>query len=259
MSGMKTAGAAIGCVSIALLMGVRRLLNRTRRRATTALARQHLCTRQRQRPAGVDCGKCHELRQLLHLPALTSVDVEELQRGQQVQKQVREGAEGWGFVVVDINAPADVVFDLLQDFRSYPDMIPVVRDAEVVSRTSIDGLINARCKYKISKFFLSISAVHEVDTHLKLVRFGLDPAEAGLVLREATGLWYVEPCAPEDGGCRVWFRASIKASALVPQWLLDYAAERALRKATKWLKPFAEQLWDTKLMLKHNMALKPDP
>jgi hypothetical protein len=34
--------------------------------------------------------------------------------------------------------------------------------------------------------------------------------------------------------------ATVKVNHLVPLWLVEYAADRALTRATAWLKPFIE-------------------
>jgi hypothetical protein len=35
--------------------------------------------------------------------------------------------------------------------------------------------------------------------------------------------------------------ATVKVNSLVPLWLVEYAADRALKRATAWLKPFVEK------------------
>ena len=35
--------------------------------------------------------------------------------------------------------------------------------------------------------------------------------------------------------------ATVKVNSLVPLWLVEYASERALKRATAWLKPWVEE------------------
>jgi len=151
---------------------------------------------------------------------------------------------GSGMVVVDVNAPPAVVLECLGSFEEYPQMIPVVRRAEVLSRTSAEGTTLARLNYRLSRFWLSVSVAHAVDPSAGAVRFDLDPSSSKHVLREASGSWHVEQ-APGDhpGRSRVWLRVMLRASAVLPHWLLDYASERALRRASSWLRPHVERLW----------------
>mmetsp|Transcript_38478 Transcript_38478/g.86768 ORF Transcript_38478/g.86768 Transcript_38478/m.86768 type:complete len:330 (+) Transcript_38478:77-1066(+) len=186
-----------------------------------------------------------DLRQRWGTHSLTPTDIETLQSGQPVQKQQREGTMGSGLVVFEVAAPPSVVLDCLGNFEDYPQMIPVVRRAEVLSRSpTLDGGILARLNYRISRLWISLSVVHVVDTIAGVVRFGLDTTSSRTVLQEADGFWQVEQ-APGDhpGRSRVWLRVSLRASSLLPHWIIDYAAERALRRATSWLKPYTEQLW----------------
>lgn len=179
------------------------------------------------------------------LPQLSVADQHKLRNGVRLQKQERDGARGSGFVVVDVAAPRALVLDCLSSFEDYPDKIPVVRHAKVKSRVKVaKGITSCSCDYKISRFELGISAVHNVDLSNGIVRFGLDPTYPRLVLREATGFWYVEPTAENSPGrTRVWLYVGVHGSRFLPHWLLAYAAERALRRATAWLRPHVEGLW----------------
>mmetsp|Transcript_80807 Transcript_80807/g.208057 ORF Transcript_80807/g.208057 Transcript_80807/m.208057 type:complete len:369 (+) Transcript_80807:132-1238(+) len=184
------------------------------------------------------------------LPKLTPAEILELRKGHRVQKQERSGNQGSGVVVLEVDAPPSVVLDCLQHFEDYEGMIPVVRKSKVISRQqAANGVMKATCHYRISKFGLGLSVIHHSSEaecpggSRGLVRFDLDP-EAGstMVLREASGYWYVEPC-PDGSGSRVWLQVGLQASCFVPHWLVDYAAERALRRATAWMRPHMEELW----------------
>lgn len=57
-------------------------------------------------------------------------------------------------------------------------------------------------------------------------------------MRRADGLWFVEHVPEKPHASRVWLVAHIRASSLVPNMIIDYAASRALPRATTWLKPY---------------------
>ena len=63
-----------------------------------------------------------------------------------------------------------------------------------------------------------------------------------LVLRQADGFWYVEKIIDRPGYSRVWLSASVVASRLIPTIIVDYAAMRALPRATSWLQPYFEKI-----------------
>eukprot|EP00442_Polarella_glacialis_P054544 CAMPEP_0115132930 /NCGR_PEP_ID=MMETSP0227-20121206/54079_1 /TAXON_ID=89957 /ORGANISM="Polarella glacialis, Strain CCMP 1383" /LENGTH=341 /DNA_ID=CAMNT_0002538883 /DNA_START=16 /DNA_END=1041 /DNA_ORIENTATION=+ len=194
------------------------------------------------------------------LPTLSSEELDQVRRGEQVQRQERVGPTGWGFVVMDVGAPSEVIMSCLEAFKDYPEMIPVVRRANVTSQgTTSTGLVTAKCDYRISKFFLPVSVEHSLDRSAGTVRFDLDENKSRLVLQEASGYWFVEqsPDGPPNTS-RVWLCVqSLRASALVPWSIVDYAAERALRRATCWLKPVMEERWKKEQRLRQLVTQSP--
>ncbi|CAJ1441144.1 unnamed protein product [Effrenium voratum] len=181
--------------------------------------------------------------QMSELPDLTKAERKMLKQGRHVQRQTRQGPQGNGLVVFDVHAPASLVLDCLADFANYPAMIPVVRKAHVhISHVADDGTLTAHCSYRISRFYLSVAIVHSVSREQGLVRFDLDPTISAMMLKEVTGFWYVEPLEGSDCS-RVWLKVDLCAANWLPHWLIDYASERALNRATSWLTPKVEQLW----------------
>jgi len=185
-----------------------------------------------------------QLNSMRGMHSLTAEDIMQLEKGLMVQKQQRHGGQGNGCVVFEVNAPPSVVLSSLSRFEDYTHMIPVVRQAQVQSRQSpMDGSVMARVSYKISKFWLSLSASHVCDVDAGVVRFDLDQGSS-MFLREASGSWQVEQLSGKHGDrSRVWLRARVRASSIVPAWIVDYAAERALRRATSWLGTYTERVW----------------
>lgn len=194
----------------------------------------------------VNCGQADNFQarlQPIDLPELTAEDREEIAAGEQVRKQERNGKTGWGFVVGDVDAPPPIVMKVLSAFEDYASFIPVVRKADVVSRSvTAEGFETASCNYRVSRFWLPMSALQTVEHENGLVRFELDHSATGCVLQEATGFWHVAP-SPNGSGSRVWFCVGLHACEWLPTWLVDYAAARALRRATGWLKSHVERVW----------------
>lgn len=75
--------------------------------------------------------------------------------------------------------------------------------------------------------------------------FYLDPdsTQYRSILEMAEGFWFIDdrPGDRPEGWTRVYMSATVKVNNLVPMWLVEYAAERALKRATSWLKPYVEQ------------------
>lgn len=81
--------------------------------------------------------------------------------------------------------------------------------------------------------------VHTLYPEDQLIRFTLDRSRPNLVMKEADGFWFIQAPADRPAGySRVWLSANIVVSRVVPTLLVDYAASRALPRATTWLQTF---------------------
>eukprot|EP00594_Rhizosolenia_setigera_P004392 CAMPEP_0178943248 /NCGR_PEP_ID=MMETSP0789-20121207/2476_1 /TAXON_ID=3005 /ORGANISM="Rhizosolenia setigera, Strain CCMP 1694" /LENGTH=582 /DNA_ID=CAMNT_0020622811 /DNA_START=152 /DNA_END=1900 /DNA_ORIENTATION=+ len=210
------------------------------------------------------------------LPKLSNEQERLLKKGERIQFQSDMGREGSGYVVVDVKAPADVVWDCLLDFESYPETIPTVREVQMLTNTHLDSDYRSekpirkpaatavsegavilkhgvpsvtRASFSLSKFRLKIAAIHKYRPHPKgdYMVFTLDPACTNLVLQKAKGVWHTqENLEGRPGITRVWLLCELKVSKVLPIWIVDYAAKRAMPRATTWLKPQVEtaaSLW----------------
>lgn len=212
------------------------------------------------------------------LPTLTPEQEQCLMRGERVQEQSKMGREGSGFVVMDIAAPPYVVWECLLDFEAYPQNIGTVKRMTMFTNTHLKSSYIAeqpvvpgtgretrhygtasitRASFVLSKFHLNIAAIHQYRPHPDghYMVFTLDRACKNVVMQDAKGIWYTQTVhhPPGDGGSsttttksapytRVWLLCEIKVSALLPSFIVDYAAKRAMPRATTWLPPVAERL-----------------
>ena len=174
----------------------------------------------------------------LNLPHLTRQDKLELAAGQRIQLQYREGRSGRGLVVLDVPASPETVFNTLSLFDRYESLIPTVRSVKIYNDEDDDELVN-HAEFSLSKFRLKVNVVHTICPEDQIIRFTLDRNRPNLVMREADGFWLVEaPADRPSGYSRVWLSANIVVSRVVPTMLVDYAAARALPRATMWLQDF---------------------
>mmetsp|Transcript_23698 Transcript_23698/g.38741 ORF Transcript_23698/g.38741 Transcript_23698/m.38741 type:complete len:581 (-) Transcript_23698:99-1841(-) len=205
------------------------------------------------------------------LPTLDRDQSRRLKKGERIQFQDDMGRAGSGYVVWDVKAPESVVWDCLLDFKSYPQTITTVREVIMYTNTHLkedyraekpldfeDGTAAickhgvpsvTRAQFQLSKFRLKIAAVHKYRPHPKgdYMIFTLDPASANAVLKYAKGVWYTQSNPDgKEGYTRVWLLCELRVSRLLPKWIVDYAAARAMPRATSWLKPQTEaaaMLW----------------
>jgi len=196
------------------------------------------------------------------LPNLSREQINQVNAGKRVQFQNDMGREGSGFVVVDVKAPPEAVWDCLLDFESYPETIPTVRSVDMKSRSVPDlkhgKASETRASFSLSKFRLNVAAIHKYRPHPEgdYMVFTLDPSCTNMVLQKAKGVWYTQKDVDgREGITRVWLLCELKVSNLLPIWIVDYAARKAMPRATTWLKPQVEaaaSLWLRESLEKEN-------
>lgn len=200
------------------------------------------------------------------LPSLSANQKKKLADGERIQEQSRMGREGSGYVVLDVEAPPYIVWECLLDFESYPELIPTVRAMQLYTSTKLNTGYTGekpvlpgtgretrhygtpsitRACFVLSKFRLNIAAIHRYTPHPKgdYMEFTLDPSCTNMVLKGAKGTWYTEENPDgREGFTRVYLLAGLEISRALPTFIVDYAAERAMPRATTWLKPEVEAL-----------------
>ena len=199
------------------------------------------------------------------LPELTQDQKDLLEKGERIQEQSKMGREGSGYVVVDIAAPSYVVWECLLDFEAYPEYIGTVKSMRLFTNTDLKSSYIAekvllpgtgketrhygkpsitRASFVLSKFRLNIAAVHKYRPHPDghYMVFTLDKACKNMVLQDAKGIWYTESDPDgRKGVTRVYLLCEVKISPALPTFIVDYAARKAMPRATTWLKPTVEE------------------
>mmetsp|Transcript_16788 Transcript_16788/g.31922 ORF Transcript_16788/g.31922 Transcript_16788/m.31922 type:complete len:132 (-) Transcript_16788:194-589(-) len=102
----------------------------------------------------------------------------------------------------------------------------------------------SRAAFTLSKFRLKIAAIHKYHPHPDghYMVFTLDKACTNAVLQDAKGIWYTqENPGGREGYTRVWLLCELKVSPMLPTFIVDYAANRAMPRATSWLAPTVEE------------------
>jgi hypothetical protein len=198
-------------------------------------------------PCG-DWGKILPLAERPKPPPLDKLSDLELRRvlaGERLQKQSRAGRVGHGLVVCDVKADASLVYAILSDIQRYPLRVPTVREAAVQYDSPHAKICKAQ--FKLSRFRLEINAELRCLRDRNAIEFRLDPERENPVLEQARGFWFVEDASMYGRGkgwTRVWLVADITCSPLLPSFLVDHAASRALPRATSWIAPVLDALAD---------------
>jgi hypothetical protein len=200
------------------------------------------------------------------LPVLSEAQKVRLLAGERIQEQSKMGRDGSGYVVLDVKTPDFVVWECLLDFEKYPDYIGTVRSMRMFTNTHLKqsyvaeqpllpgtgretrhyGIASiTRASFVLSKFKLNIAAIHQYRPHPNghYMEFTLDKACKNLVLRDAKGIWYTEPNPDgRKGYTRIWLLCELSVAPVLPTFIVDYAAKRAMPRASNWIQPIVEQV-----------------
>uniref|UniRef100_A0A7S4HBJ1 Coenzyme Q-binding protein COQ10 START domain-containing protein n=1 Tax=Guillardia theta TaxID=55529 RepID=A0A7S4HBJ1_GUITH len=120
--------------------------------------------------------------------------------------------------------------------------IATVREATIIPGTR--SSVRCKARFKLSRFRLEVTADLSLNKFRNMLEFQLDRSGMGSsAFDEARGFWFLEQCPErEEGWTRVWLSAKVRCSPLLPPFIVDYAASRALPRATSWLKPVIEPI-----------------
>ena len=151
------------------------------------------------------------------------------------------GLEGSGFVVQDVYANEQSVWDCLLDFESYTENIHSVRSTRMIETTSRERRYNVpsttRASFSVSKFHLQISVILQYRPHESghYMEISLDNDFSNAALQRAKGIWYTEVISPSV--TRVWLLCDLTVSPLLPPFVVDCAATSAMPRASGWIRP----------------------
>lgn len=173
------------------------------------------------------------------MPPLTDEEISRLQLGEDVRKQFVSGRTGSGFVTMDVPASSDDVWALLTDYAGYEQMIDTVRSATIKPGATLERTSAA---YTLSKFKLEVNVVQSFDAAAQHLFFELDSSGHNFILKDALGVWVVETEAPGllPGHVRLWLCSEISVCRVIPSKIIKYASQRALPRATTWIRPEIE-------------------
>ena len=186
---------------------------------------------------------------LLTVPPLPQLDDDEerlLRSGERLQWQQppSAGGVGSGFIVRELTADANHIWQAVSAFGRYDELIKTVR---TVTPYDDDGPLDTAaaaalaadatwCRYTfiVSRIRLRLDVRFSVDTAQRCAMWQLD--KQSWVLQDSTGYWRVEQCADRPNVVRVWFCVSVKLSKRVPGFVVRLVSRLGLDKATRWLK-----------------------
>ena len=172
------------------------------------------------------------------LPTLSDAQTLALESYEIVIEQSEMGRMGSGFVVQDVMASEEMVWDCLLDFEGYEKNIPTVRSARVRGTTPRKYGISSTtgASFEVSRFRLTISAIFHYHPERNYMELSLDNDIQNSALQSAKGYWYTERLH-NNTVTRVWLLCDLTVSPLLPNFVVDCAAQSSMPRASSWLRP----------------------
>jgi ribosome-associated toxin RatA of RatAB toxin-antitoxin module len=191
-------------------------------------------------------GVCLSLIVLFSIPSMaldfTPGEIKKLTDGKLIRKPLKNSCQngfygGAGFAIID--APVEVVWKALADWRAYPQMFPKTVDASEVSRKNDQSLVKVLLGHKILniKYHIAVSR----DWNKKTISFKLADAMPHDI-DGARGYWKLIP--QKDGRTLVAYAVSIRVPAGIVAFL-GKSAEKSLERNViglpRFLKKYIEK------------------
>ena len=169
---------------------------------------------------------------------LTASEVELIQSGKPILKQVRQGNGGRGIAIMDLNASQEAIWNVITDYAKYPTHIPDLKKTQ--NYTVTDS--NIYTHFTLSSMMMTVEyyVKHNLDKEKGYVTWTLDYSRLS-DLDDSTGYWYMYPSPDNPGKTRVEYTIDVRISGWVPKFIQTTLADRGLKDATKWVKKAVEK------------------
>lgn len=169
---------------------------------------------------------------------LTDAEKTVLQTGKPVMRQTEGEGGGRGLAVFFVNAPPDLTWWTIQDFKSYPKWIPEVKRCDIYKKAG--GKIDVH--FEISSFPVTVDYFihHDFDLANRWGTWTLD-YDRQSDLDDSVGFWRVSPVEGEADKAMVEYSVDIALKGWVPGFIRSILVDNGLKQATTWVKVQSEK------------------
>lgn len=169
---------------------------------------------------------------------LSPEETASLAAGKPVRKTIKGDGGGRGLAIIDVNAPADIVWQRIVDYPNYPKMVDNVTQTEVYERNQ------DHIKVRFILEGAGVSIEYFVD-HIYRPKDGymtwtLDYSKDS-DLDDSVGFWRVAPHPDKPGQSRVYYSIDLRVGWWLPGFIENMLAKDGLTKSTEWVKREAEK------------------
>ena len=175
-------------------------------------------------------------------PVALSYDQEKkLRAGEVLLLTVREPAskQGRGVAVQYIEAPEDLVWDMILAYDLYPQRVNNVIEGSVYEKSGSRLYVALISKVLWVEF--GIYTINELHRDKRYMSWKLDRRRTSDA-EDLIGYWRITQIQDQPPVTRVDFASQLTLGG-IPQFLEDYLREDSLRNGTSWVKRYAEEVY----------------
>ena len=163
-------------------------------------------------------------------PKPSGAEEAQLNAGKTVMKSIRlPGQGGRAMAIFDVPAPPEIVWDCINDVKSYPKMVSGVDSCVTYADATQGGLQVVKSEYEISALHMRFKyyVKHTFDPAQRCMVFHLD-YDRRSDLDDTVGYWYVDPRG--RAVCRVYYSCECKLRGWVPGPVYNMLTKEAVKK-----------------------------
>ena len=170
--------------------------------------------------------------------ALTADEVATLAAGKAVRRQVRTGSKVRGIAIMDIDAPAEKIWEVIVDYNGYSNWIDNLDRTQIYGGDKASGYL---VEFEVS--VLGLDVIYFIDHDFYPAKgylsWQLDYSKQSDV-DDSTGYWLVYPSPSKPGASRLEYSVDLRLKGWVPGIVENMLANKGLTLATAWVKKQAE-------------------
>ena len=152
--------------------------------------------------------------------------------GKPAMRQAEGDTGGRGLAVFVVDAPPDLAWSTIQEFKSYPKWIPEVKICDVYKKDG--GKIDVH--FQIQSFPVTIEYYihHDYDLANRWGTWTLD-YDRQSDLDDSVGFWRVTPVEGSPDKAQVEYSVDIALKGWVPGFVRSILVDNGLKQATQWV------------------------
>jgi len=176
-----------------------------------------------------------------HNPKPTNLNATEkaqLLRGEAVRRQVRSDGGGRGIAIMDIAAPPEKIWEVIVDYKGYPNWIDDLESTKIYGGDKAAGY---KVQFELSVFGMEVIYFidHDFSPAKGAMTWQLDYSRESDI-DDSTGYWLVYPAPDHPGHSRLEYSVDLRLKGWIPGIVENMLAKKGLTLATSWVKKQSE-------------------